>query len=182
MIVAPSSSIFDSPTQPQQTSSSTTLPQQQKPSVSPSTSRTTTRTSPISSRRRPPGSRLGQSIISKLEDLDLQSDPLGPLGETTSNDTVAPPPPPAKDDSRTSKQPATTFAEIKADLNEPLSTRVQQQHPPSVSRQLSMPLEQAAQPPTFHITVGDPTTIGGIAGSHTEYKVRTKVNNPSGLY
>jgi len=38
-----------------------------------------------------------------------------------------------------------------------------------------MPLEQAAQPPTFHITVGDPTTIGNITGSHTEYKVRTKV-------
>jgi hypothetical protein len=105
--------------------------------------------------------------------LDIQSDPLGPLGETSANDTVAPPPPPAKDDSRTSKQPATTFAEIKADLHEPLSRGHQQ--PPSVSRQLSTPLEQAAQPPTFHITVGDPTTIGGIAGSHTEYKVRTKV-------
>jgi hypothetical protein len=39
-----------------------------------------------------------------------------------------------------------------------------------------MPLEQAAQPPTFHITVGDPTTIGNITGSHTEYKVRTKVS------
>jgi len=39
-----------------------------------------------------------------------------------------------------------------------------------------MPLEQAAQPPTFHITVGDPTTIGNITGSHTEYKVRTKVH------
>jgi len=173
LTVAPSLSIFDSPSQPPQSSSATSPTPQPKPSTSPSSSRTTSRASPISSRRRPPGSRLGQSVISKLEDLDLQSDPLGPLGETTPNDTVAPPPPPAKDDSRTSKQPATTFAEIKADLNEP-SLRGQQRAP-SVSRQLSMPLEQAAQPPTFRITVGDPTTIGGIAGSHTEYKVRTKV-------
>ena len=135
----------------------------------------------MTSRRRPTGSRLGQSVISKLEDLDLESDPLGPLGETAP-ETVGPPPPPAKDDSpstRSSRQPPTTFAEIKSDLVETprlSEIRPSQPHPSSVaSRQLSMPLEQAAQPPTFNITVGDPTTIGNITGSHTEYKVRTKV-------
>lgn len=143
------------------------------PSIRPST-----RSSPQSSRRRPPGSRLGQSIVSRLEELDLESDPLGPLGGPSS-ETIAPPPPPAKDDSpstRTAKQPATTFSEIKTDVAES-PTRFAEARTPSVQRQLSMPLEQAAQPPTFHITVGDPTTIGNITGSHTEYKVRTKTNS-----
>lgn len=171
--IVPSSDIFDSSQQP--VTSSTRPTPQQKPTPSTSTPRTTSRTSPISSRRRPPGSRLGQSVVSKLEELDLESDPLGPLGETAP-ETIAPPPPPAKDDSlstRSAKQPATTFAEIKADLPGLTEHR---QLSPSASRQLSMPLEQAAQPPTFHITVGDPTTIGNITGSHTEYKVRTKVS------
>jgi hypothetical protein len=117
-------------------------------------------------------------MVSKLEDLDLESDPLGPLGESAP-EVVAPPPPPAKDDSpapRVTRQPPTTFAEIKSDIAEPIK-RVDSlaQAPPSMSRQLSIPLEQAAQPPTFKITVGDPTIIGNITGSHTEYKVRTKV-------
>lgn len=116
-----------------------------------------------------------------MEDLDLKSDPLGPLGETAP-EIVAPPPLPAKDDSpstRLARQPATTFAEIKSDLVEVPGLADSRVQGPSVSRQLSMPLEQAAQPPTFHITVGDPTTIGNITGSHTEYKVRTKVYIPT---
>lgn len=153
---------------------------QQKSSPSTSSPRNTTapRSSPLASRRRPPGSRLGQSVVSKLEDLDLESDPLGPLGESAP-EIVAPPPPPAKDDSpsnRASKQPATTFAEIKSDIVEgPRLSDSRTPQPPPFARQLSVPLEQAAQAPTFHITVGDPTTIGNITGSHTEYKVRTKV-------
>lgn len=116
-----------------------------------------------------------------MEDLDLESDPLGPLGETAP-EIVAPPPPPAKDDSpatRSARQPATTFSEIKSDLVEGTRLTDSRVQAPSVTRQLSMPLEQAAQPPTFHITVGDPTTIGNITGSHTEYKVRTKVYIPT---
>jgi hypothetical protein len=150
---------------------------QQKPATS--TARPATRSSPISSRRRPAGSRLSQSVVSKLEDLGLESDPLGPLGETGGSDTVAPPPPPAKDDSpsarQTRQQPATTFSEIKAEIETPRFADPARPQPSPVSRQLSTPLEQAAQQPTFHITVGDPTTIGNITGSHTEYKVRTKV-------
>lgn len=42
----------------------------------------------------------------------------------------------------------------------------QQQQPPSVS------VEQAAKP-TFHITVGDPHTVGNAANSHTVYAVIT---------
>jgi sorting nexin-1/2 len=152
---------------------------QQKPSTSTLAARP--RSSPTSSRRRPAGSRLSQSVVSKLEDLDLESDPLGPLGEDGGGETVAPPPPPAKDDSplsRAAKQPATTFSEIKAEIDTPRYVDpVRTQQPPPVARQLSTPLEQAAQPPTFHITVGDPTTIGNITGSHTEYKVRTKTNS-----
>ena len=165
----------------QPSSHSTSTQQRQTSTSTPRTPSSTKQPSPITSRRRPTGSRLGQSVISKLEDLDLESDPLGPLGET-SPETVAPPPPPAKDDSpstRTPRQPPTTFAEIKSDFVETprlAETRpTQPQAPPGVSRQLSMPLEQAAQPPTFNITVGDPTTIGNITGSHTEYKVRTRV-------
>ena len=133
----------------------------------------------MASRRRPPGSRLAQSMVSKLEDLDLESDPLGPLGESAS-EIVAPPPPPAKDDSpvtRVTRQPPTTFAEIKSDIVEPPKpAETRGQGPPTTAHQLSVPLEQAAQPPTFNITVGDPITIGNITGSHTEYKVRTKVS------
>jgi hypothetical protein len=181
---ASSSELFGSSSQtspPAARSSSSTS--QPKPSVSASTTRTSSasRTSPMASRRRPTGSRLAQSMVSKLEDLDLESDPLGPLGESAP-DVIAPPPPPAKDDSpapRVTRQPPTTFAEIKSDIAEPIK-RVdsQAQAPPSMARQLSIPLEQAAQPPTFKITVGDPTTIGNLTGSHTEYKVRTKVLLP----
>ena len=145
------------------------------PSLQPST-----RASPQSSRRRPTTSRLAQSVVSRLEELDLESDPLGPLGGSSTSDTVAPPPPPAKDDTptpvrSTQKQPAMTFSELKVDVSD-LPSRLNERSP-SIQRQLSMPLEQAAQPPSFHITVGDPTTIGNITGSHTEYKVRTRTNS-----
>lgn len=170
-----SPTLFDSHPPPSSTSTNRSTAQQ-KPLTSTLTARPATRSSPISSRRRPAGSRLSQSVVSKLEDLDLESDPLGPLGEVGA-ETVAPPPP-AKDDSlasRAAKQPPTTFSEIKAEIETPRYTDLGRAQPPPVSRQLSTPLEQAAQPPTFNIYVGDPTTIGNITGSHTEYKVRTKV-------
>ena len=166
---------------PQPSTSTNGSPSQLRSSMSASTPslRPTTRASPQSARRRPTTSRLAQSVVSRLEELDLESDPLGPLGGSSS-EVVAPPPPPAKDDSSTArtttKQPATTFSEIKTDVTEP-PARLGDMRKPSVQRQSSMPLEQAAQPPTFHITVGDPTTIGNITGSHTEYKVRTRTNS-----
>jgi sorting nexin-1/2 len=151
-----------------------------KPSQTTSTQPSTTtvpKSSPIVSRRRPTGSRLGQSIVQRVEDLDLTSDPLGPLGETSTPQEIStpPPPPPPKDDPTASKQPPTTFAEIKSDISE--SGRPDFAQVPCATRQLNIPPEQAAQLPTFHITVGDPTTIGNITGSHTEYKVRTKTNS-----
>ena len=61
-------------------------------------------------------------------------------------------------------------------MEPPKPAETRGQGPPTTAHQLSVPLEQAAQPPTFNITVGDPITIGNITGSHTEYKVRTKVS------
>jgi len=38
----------------------------------------------------------------------------------------------------------------------------------------SVTVEQASKP-TFNISVGDPTKVGDLTGSHTVYQVRTKV-------
>ena len=105
------------------------------------------------------------AIASRLDSLDLNSDPLGPLGEAEREQS--PPPPPAKDhvlptrsdaSQSTSKAPSYRSDTTKGD------------HPPSV------PLAQAANP-TFSISVGDPTRIGDITSAHTVYKVSTKTTS-----
>jgi sorting nexin-1/2 len=45
----------------------------------------------------------------------------------------------------------------------------QRQNQPSVS------IVEAAKPPFFHITVGDPHKVGDLTSAHTEYQVYTKV-------
>jgi len=146
---------------------------------------------PAPSKSRPSRRHGAVAQSTTLETLDDDSmGPLGPLGIDPAVDP-APPMPALKEQQQLSSRtklpsrPGTAVSSVPSDdggLNG--STRAlqtpsasirsgppqQQQHqphqPPSVS------VEQAAKP-TFHITVGDPHTVGNAANSHTVYAVIT---------
>ncbi|CCG83769.1 protein of unknown function [Taphrina deformans PYCC 5710] len=114
------------------------------------------------------------AISSRLENLDLENDPLGPLSMHDTSETL--PVLPSKrspgnfdNDPEYTQQPQSLSH---AD-NKPRSNISSTAEP---SRNPSIPLAQAANP-TFSISVGDPTKIGDITSAHTVYKVYTKTNS-----
>lgn len=122
-----------------------------------------------SSMRRSGGGRRpirAAAIASKLETLDLDHDPLGPLGGADVGN-FSPPPLPDKEVPVVSRPVAAPDTAI---------TQYAAAEPSKDPRAPSVPLEQAANP-TFSIAVGDPTKIGDLTSAHTVYKVSTKTNS-----
>jgi sorting nexin-1/2 len=128
--------------------------------------------------------------------------PLGPLGiEPVADEPVAPAPPVKELASRT-RQPASNRpdtaasgtsssrgGEFEGDENisaflyggrQPPPVRPAQLDGRTRSNQPSVAIEQAAKP-TFHITVGDPHTVGNAASSHTVYSVMTRTSSKAYL-
>lgn len=116
------------------------------------------------------------AVASRLQDLDLENDPLGPLGALPARNNSSPPPlPPLKDstdaveaDYGSHSRQESRAPSYRSDLTS--RPNPEQAHNPSI------PLERAANP-TFQISVGDPTRIGDITSAHTVYKVSTKTTS-----
>ncbi|KAF2863397.1 Vps5-domain-containing protein [Piedraia hortae CBS 480.64] len=117
-----------------------------------STPRTRVKSRPV----RRHGTAAQSTVLESLDDDSMG--PLGPLGVEPVAEPSAPAPP--------VKEPKPTVVEGPVSLPE---------RPPP-----SQPLEQAAKP-TFHITVGDPHTVGGAASSHTVYSVMTRTTSKAYL-
>lgn len=135
----------------------------------------TAQKAPWSGRRHGTGRKpiRASAISSRLETLALDSDPLGPLGQTDDGESSPAPPPPQKSMGNTQARPRMETYE------EAQSTLPQEQRQPratDATRAPSIPLEQAANP-TFSISVGDPTKIGDLTSAHTVYKVSTKTSS-----
>lgn len=114
------------------------------------------------------------AIASRLETLDLDNDPLGPLGSPDNRDP-SPPPPPIKESIVNKNVAAPRFESPGRGISRTPSYRSSDDHHAETHAQ-SIPLEQAANP-NFAISVGDPTKIGDITSAHTVYKVSTKTNS-----
>lgn len=146
-------------------------------------------------RRGPRGTRKISAQATRLEAVDDTVDPLGPLGEATTETSATPideaPAPPQKE-SLTGRgpQPNRTFSTISSGAGLADSVTLEEdggsfRGPPPVQppadvegpkrqSQPSMSVEQAAKP-TFDISVGDPHKVGDLTSSHTVYQVRTRV-------
>ncbi|KXL41435.1 hypothetical protein M433DRAFT_388281 [Acidomyces richmondensis BFW] len=155
------------------------------PSASTQASSSAVGIKPAPSKSRNPRRHGALAQSTTLETLD--DDSMGPLGPLGMEPAVEPTPvaPALKEQHLTSRtkppsRPGTAASSAPSDdgalngsvraLNSPTASNraglPQQQQPPSVS------VEQAAKP-TFHITVGDPHTVGNAANSHTVYAVIT---------
>lgn len=140
-------------------------------------------------RRGPRGHRKISAQATKLEAVDDNVDPLGPLGESSTFNEQAPTPPQKESFSERNDRPTSSsrsssaigmldsvaLEEDGAGLRGPPPVQ-----PPSDAdgskkqSQPSVSVEQAARP-TFEITVGDPHKVGDLTSSHIVYQVRTKV-------
>jgi sorting nexin-1/2 len=111
------------------------------------------------------------AVSSRLENLTLDADPLGPLGGSQgrpdSSSGAAGDTQRAIDDMGPSTTDAFQRTPRSQRRGELASTN---EHSPSVPR------EQAASP-TFHIIVGDPVKIGDLTSAHTVYKVSTRTTS-----
>ena len=134
----------------------------------------------------------------KLEAVDGNADPLGPLGaELPSEPALDVGPTPPRKETKTTKQPPTTSQQgmgasmmSSIDLDDDSADTGRGRIPPPVQSppaagdspkrqgQPSMSIEQAAKP-TFDIAVGDPHKVGDLTSSHIVYQVRTKVDQTS---
>jgi len=131
----------------------------------------------------------------RLETLDDDLGPLGPLGATVPQTVEEPPELPQKEQLaiRNSGLPnapsqishANNLGQNEEDENGlPRKARVLPQvRSPSQNAprqtQPSVSIEQAARP-TFNISIGDPHKVGDLTSSHTVYQVRTKVGYKRG--
>lgn len=119
---------------------------------------------------------LAQSITLDPEDA---LGPLGPLGATAEEAPIPAPTPPVKElvsRTKAASRPSTSSS-FPGDGGSATNgeqgqstTAAGRQNQPSVS------VEQAANP-SFHISVGDPHTVGGATSSHTVYAVTTKTTS-----
>ncbi|EAW10708.1 sorting nexin 1 [Aspergillus clavatus NRRL 1] len=147
-------------------------------------------------RRNLRGARKISAHATKLEAVDDAVDPLGPLGDTTTETAPvteqAPTPPQKEPFAGRNARPtsSTSQASSGAALGEsvhleengagfrgpppvqpaPEADGIKRQTQPSVS------IEEAAKP-TFEITVGDPHKVGDLTSSHIVYQVRTKTTS-----
>lgn len=115
------------------------------------------------------------AITSRLQTLDLESDPLGPLGSENIEDS-SPMPPPKEEQSGNVQiaLPADrTIAGASQVAGSQSETTLSSE---TEARTPSIPLQQAANP-SFSINVGDPTKIGDLTSAHTVYKVSTKTTS-----
>lgn len=145
-------------------------------------------------RRGPRGGRKVSAQATRLETVDNAVDPLGPLGEASTETSATPtdeaPAPPQKESlAGRGPQPPSTFPQVigAAGLGEsnfaddgagfrgppPVQPPVEGEGPKRQT-QPSVSVEQAAKP-TFEIAVGDPHKVGDLTSSHIVYQVRTKV-------
>ncbi|OLL21982.1 Vacuolar protein sorting-associated protein vps5 [Neolecta irregularis DAH-3] len=119
-----------------------------------------------SSIRRSAGRRPSLNISSKLENLDLDAGPLGPLNDTTP--VTEAPPLPSK---------GSVHSPIAQTPEKSRTSTTHSSPTPNIRRALNIPLDKAAENPIFKISVGDPHRIGDPLSSHTVYKVATKTNS-----
>lgn len=126
----------------------------------------------------------------RLETLDDDLGPLGPLGATVPQTIEEPPDLPQKEQPKTrsaaslvTRSRNNSSALEEGDENGmPQRTRIAPPVRSSSSQnsprqtQPSVSIEQAARP-TFNISVGDPHKVGDLTSSHTVYQVRTKVRH-----
>ncbi|WPG98081.1 vacuolar protein sorting-associated protein vps5 [Acrodontium crateriforme] len=148
---------------------------------------------PAISKSRTPRRQINLAQSTTLESLDDDMGPLGPLGADPVEEPVAPTPPQKELTTRTKLAPRSGTAASNASSihshdvdHDGLSSPNGARFPPPVqpphndgrirSTQPSMSVEQAAKP-TFHITVGDPHTVGNAATSHTVYSVITRTTS-----
>jgi len=146
-------------------------------------------------RRGPRGTRKISAQATRLEAVDDTFDPLGPLGEATTETSVTPtdeaPAPPQKESlAGRSPLPNSPFSPTSSGAGLADSVNLEEdgssfRGPPPVQppadvdglkrqSQPSMSVEQAAKP-TFEISVGDPHKVGDLTSSHIVYQVRTRV-------
>ncbi|KAF2769930.1 vacuolar protein sorting-associated protein Vps5 [Teratosphaeria nubilosa] len=173
----------------EETASDSTTPAPKPAPTAPATRKSSTpRAAPSKSRTPRRYAALAQSTT--LESLDDDSlGPLGPLGAEAAEEPVAPTPPVKELASRTRQQasrPGTAASAMASSLDDDGtaslngSARAVQAPSPLAGAprqtQPSVSVEQAAKP-TFHITVGDPHTVGNAANSHTVYSVITRTTS-----
>lgn len=115
------------------------------------------------------------AITSRLEQLGLDSDPLGPLGAPETSEASRPDPP-TKESQPSGGVTSASIGKVKMDVRSASNYYNAANEQNGSGRPLSVPLEQAANP-TFNIVVGDPTKIGDITSAHTVYKVSTRTNS-----
>ncbi|KAJ5662297.1 uncharacterized protein N7477_009913 [Penicillium maclennaniae] len=149
-------------------------------------------------RRGPRGTRKISAQATRLEAVDDTFDPLGPLGEVTTETSVTPtdeaPAPPQKESlGGRGPQPTSTFSPTSSGAGLADSVTLEEEDggsfrgPPPVQppadaegpkrqTQPSMSVEQAAKP-TFEISVGDPHKVGDLTSSHIVYQVRTRTTS-----
>ncbi|EKD20845.1 uncharacterized protein L3040_000949 [Drepanopeziza brunnea f. sp. 'multigermtubi'] len=146
--------------------------------------------------RNPRGPRRPVTQQVRLQALDDDLGPLGPLGDNAPIPQAdEPPAPPQKEQVLTHNVRQTVAASQSSlsrsmldsvDLNDDVEPAMGPRIPPPVQApqptavrrdtQPSVSIEQAAKP-TFDITVGDPHKVGDLTSSHIEYLVRTKTSS-----
>jgi sorting nexin-1/2 len=137
----------------------------------------------------------------RLESVGDAMDPLGPLGESTSlspDESFSPQSsgymPPQSSQGSSSGPVRGSLNNLMSSVNlddeddlrstpgrgppivppSPRASDSQRLNQPSVS------VVEAAKPPSFYITVGDPHKVGDLTSAHTEYQVFTKVWSTDG--
>ncbi|KAI5808769.1 Vps5 C terminal like-domain-containing protein [Peziza echinospora] len=155
---------------------------------------------PLASKSRTPR-RPGQAGVIKLEALDDELGPLGPLGDNFLSPEPSPaipydqpPKPPHKEPaskgrSRQAYRGDSVLDQVSLedDEDEDSAARRHGKPPPPVDGSLSgaggaravppsVPVELAANP-TFEISVGDPHKVGDLTSAHIVYSVRTKTSS-----
>ena len=130
----------------------------------------------------------------RLEALDDNLGPLGPLGDSAAPEPA--PEPPSKERPLPTRRRAQPSAQPSGDAADSLENDgaqgVRPRFPPPVQPspgfenakrqgQPSVSIEQAAKP-SFDITVGDPHKVGDLTSSHIVYQVRTRVRGLARLY
>lgn len=129
----------------------------------------------------------------RLETLDDDLGPLGPLGATVPQAVEESPELPQKEqlairNTVSSDVPSQANSSGLDEEDENGIPQRARQPPPvrtapqNAARQTqpSVSIEQAARP-TFNISIGDPHKVGDLTSSHTVYQVRTKVSLVKGL-
>jgi len=124
----------------------------------------------------------------RLETLDDDLGPLGPLGATVPNAVEEPPELPQKEQlairNTASSNVLPQANNLGLDEEDENGSPQKARHPPPIrtpsqnaprQTQPSVSIEQAARP-TFNISIGDPHKVGDLTSSHTVYQVRTKVS------